>query len=90
MPGRVRVAEWAGHSADVLLRVYATCLDDTASIALKRIEQALPAGLGRARSRNVGTNRAQIAVESRIRPVSVGQRRRAPDLASPQVRGPSL
>jgi len=33
-----QVAAWAGHSVDVLLRVYAKCIDDSEAIALKRIE----------------------------------------------------
>jgi len=36
-----RVAIWAGHSVDVLLRVYAKCLDGQEEIARKRIEAAL-------------------------------------------------
>lgn len=36
-----RVAEWAGHSVDVLLRVYAKCVDGDDEIAIKRIEEAL-------------------------------------------------
>lgn len=36
-----RVAQWAGHSVDVLLRVYAKCVDGDDEIALKRIEAAL-------------------------------------------------
>ncbi|MGY4768942.1 tyrosine-type recombinase/integrase [Kribbella sp. CWNU-51] len=36
-----RVAEWAGHSVDVLLRVYAKCLDGQEEVARKRIEAAL-------------------------------------------------
>lgn len=36
-----RVAQWAGHSVDVLLRVYAKCVDGDDEIALKRIEDAL-------------------------------------------------
>ncbi|MEV5503586.1 hypothetical protein AB0M50_50100 [Nonomuraea fuscirosea] len=37
------VAERAGHGVDVLLRVYAKCLDGQQEIANKRIEDALPA-----------------------------------------------
>lgn len=33
-----QVAAWAGHSVDVLLRVYAKCIDDSEATALKRIE----------------------------------------------------
>jgi integrase len=36
-----QVAEWAGHSVDVLLRVYANCVEGDDEVALKRIEQAL-------------------------------------------------
>jgi hypothetical protein len=35
------VAERAGHSVEVLLRVYAKCLDEGAAIANRRIEAAL-------------------------------------------------
>jgi integrase len=36
-----RVAEWAGHGVEVLLRVYAKCVDGDDEAALRRIEQAL-------------------------------------------------
>ena len=42
--GRVppaQVAEWAGHSVAVLLRVYAKCIDGQDQIAKRRIEDAL-------------------------------------------------
>ena len=35
-----QVTEWAGHSVEVLLRVYAKCLDGGHEIVLRRIEQA--------------------------------------------------
>jgi integrase len=35
------VAERAGHSVEVLLRVYASCLDGSEAKANRRIEQAL-------------------------------------------------
>jgi hypothetical protein len=35
-----QVAEWAGNSVPVLLRVYAKCLTDSEQTALKRIEYA--------------------------------------------------
>ncbi len=35
-----QVAEWAGNSVPVLLRVYAKCLTDSEQTALKRIEEA--------------------------------------------------
>jgi hypothetical protein len=37
-----RVAEWAGHSATVLLRIYTHCLDGGEYKALRRIQKALP------------------------------------------------
>ena len=36
-----QVAEWAGHSVDVLLRIYAKCLDGTQDAARRRIAEAL-------------------------------------------------
>ncbi|KWX02766.1 Integrase family protein [Carbonactinospora thermoautotrophica] len=36
-----RIAEWAGHSVDVLLRIYVHCLDGGETEAQKRIEDAL-------------------------------------------------
>ncbi|MGH3627683.1 MAG: tyrosine-type recombinase/integrase, partial [Sciscionella sp.] len=36
-----RVAQWAGHSLSVLLRVYAKCLDGGEEAARKRVQQAL-------------------------------------------------
>jgi integrase len=36
-----QVAEWAGHSVAVLLRVYAKCIDGQDQIAKRRIEEAL-------------------------------------------------
>jgi integrase len=36
-----QVAEWAGHSVAVLLRVYAKCIDGQDEIAKRRIEDAL-------------------------------------------------
>lgn len=39
--GPTRVAEWAGHSVDVLLRIYAKCLDGQEQIDLRRIEVVL-------------------------------------------------
>jgi integrase len=39
--GPAQVAEWAGHSVAVLLRVYAKCIDGQDQIAKRRIEDAL-------------------------------------------------
>jgi integrase len=36
-----QVADWAGHSVAVLLRIYAKCIDGQAELAKKRIEEAL-------------------------------------------------
>lgn len=36
-----QVAEWAGHSVNVLLRVYAKCIDGQDEVAKQRIESAL-------------------------------------------------
>lgn len=36
-----QVAEWAGHSVDVLLRIYAKCLVGQDEIAKRRIAEAL-------------------------------------------------
>jgi integrase len=36
-----QVAEWAGHSVAVLLRVYAKCIDGQDQIAKRRVEGAL-------------------------------------------------
>jgi hypothetical protein len=35
------VAEWAGHSVDVLLKVHAECIDGQDVIARRRVMQAL-------------------------------------------------
>lgn len=40
-----QVAEWAGHSVNVLLRVYAKCIDGQEAAAKRRIDAALAAGL---------------------------------------------
>ncbi|MEV4253256.1 tyrosine-type recombinase/integrase [Spirillospora sp. NPDC049652] len=39
-----QVAEWAGHSVEVLLRVYASCIQGQDEAARRRIEQALRDG----------------------------------------------
>jgi hypothetical protein len=36
-----QVAEWAGHSVNVLLRTYAKCIDGQQDAAQRRIESAL-------------------------------------------------
>ena len=39
--GPAQVAEWAGHSIEVLHRTYAKCLDGHETVALRRIEEGL-------------------------------------------------
>jgi hypothetical protein len=36
-----QVAEWAGHSVEVLLKVYAKCLDGHDEVARRRVQEAL-------------------------------------------------
>jgi integrase len=36
-----QVAEWAGHSVEVLLKVYAKCLDGQDAVARQRVMRAL-------------------------------------------------
>lgn len=40
-----QVAEWAGHSVDVLLKIYAKCIEGQEAVARGRIAAALTAGL---------------------------------------------
>ncbi|MDT5026200.1 MAG: hypothetical protein QOE61_2626 [Micromonosporaceae bacterium] len=35
------VAEWAGHSVEILLKVYAKCLDGGTELLRKRVQEAL-------------------------------------------------
>jgi hypothetical protein len=35
------VAEWAGHSVEVLLRIYAKCLDGSDALVRQRVQAAL-------------------------------------------------
>ena len=35
------VAEWAGHSVEVLLRIYAKCLDGGDALVRRRVQMAL-------------------------------------------------
>jgi hypothetical protein len=36
-----QVAEWAGHSVEVLLTIYAKCIEDRDEVWFERIEKAL-------------------------------------------------
>jgi hypothetical protein len=40
-PRRPALAEWAGHSVEVLLRIYAKCLDGGDALVRWRVEAAL-------------------------------------------------
>jgi hypothetical protein len=35
------VAEWAGHSVEILLRIYAKCLDGGDALVRRRVQAAL-------------------------------------------------
>lgn len=41
-----QIAEWAGHSVEVLLRIYAKCIDGDAARNRTKIDQALGRSLG--------------------------------------------
>jgi integrase len=60
------VARWAGHSIDVLHRIYAKCLDGEEHLLRHRVEQALSA-------QHLDTHLAQTLVTDRSWPVSPGQ-----------------
>ena len=45
-----QVAEWAGHSVEVLLKVYAKCIDGQEALAIERIERGLRGGVESSRS----------------------------------------
>lgn len=47
-----QVAEWAGHGVDVLLSVYAKCIDGQEERDLRRIDEALAAALDKRDERN--------------------------------------
>ena len=56
------VAEWAGHSVEVLLKIYAKCLDGTDVAVRNRVQAAL----GHLAVENFGTYLAQTAAHGRI------------------------
>ena len=39
-----QVAEWAGHSVEILLKIYAKCLDGGSEVLRQRIQEALGHG----------------------------------------------
>lgn len=63
-----QVAAWAGHSVDVLLKVYAQCIDGQESVALARIEASLAGPM----ARNLGTYWERTAVDGPSGPVTPG------------------
>jgi len=65
------VAEWAGHSVEVLLRIYAKCLDGGDALIRQRVQAALGHGVTDIAT-DAGTNRAQIPAHSRPQPDLVG------------------
>jgi integrase len=58
------VAEWAGHSVEVLLRIYAKCLDGGDALVRQRVQAALGHGVTDIAT-DAGTNRAQMLAHSR-------------------------
>jgi len=66
-----RVAEWAGHSVHVLLRVYAKCVDGDDEVALRRIEAALLGASARPDT-NFAAHLPQIPATSRELPPPAG------------------
>ena len=57
-----QIAEWAGHSVAVLLRVYAKCIAGQEDSALQRVDVAL----------NSSTNSPQTPVDDRTGPDAAG------------------
>ena len=72
------VAEWAGHSVAVLLRVYAKCLDGEADAAKARVEAVL----------NLHATFTPAPVDGRTAPDVAGPTHGPPVDASAQVRPP--
>jgi len=64
-----QVAEWAGHSVAVLLRVFAKCIAGQEDSALRRVDVAL----------NSSTNSPQTPVDDRTAPDTAGSHKKAPD-----------
>ncbi|MHB1594929.1 MAG: tyrosine-type recombinase/integrase [Streptosporangiaceae bacterium] len=56
-----QVAEWAGHSVDVLLRVYAKCIAGQQSAAMQRIESAMRPQITGPQDRSAATGPDQPA-----------------------------
>jgi integrase len=68
-----QVAEWAGHSVDVLLRVYAKCIAGQQDEAKRRILAATtPTKVAPEAVPNLGTCSAQPPVDDRSEPDTAG------------------
>lgn len=57
------MAQWAGHSVEILIKIYAKCLDDTDAVARLRVQASLGHQPG---ARKVGTHSAQMPDDGRI------------------------
>ena len=73
-----QVAAWAGHSVDVLLRVYAKCIAGQDDAVRRRVEEALRDGGFMIAS----VMRPWTPVDSRSEPDTAGHSRTAPDRVS--------
>ena len=71
------VAAWAGHSVEVLLKIYAKCVDGGAELLRKRVQAALGHAPALARTQDrrgqdFGTHLARTAVDGQSSPVTTG------------------
>lgn len=80
-----QVAEWAGHSVNVLLRVYAACVSGQEQMAMSRIQSALSASEAATRASegdqpapNEPTNSPQTPAQGHYEPPTAGQHANGP------------
>ena len=74
-----QVAEWAGHSVAILLKIYAKCLDGQDAIAKRRIEEALgDPGEARATAAESFARNLKTRIQRR-QPWETGKDRRQPE-----------
>lgn len=80
-----QVAEWAGHSVNVLLRVYAACVSGQEQMAMSRIQNALSASEAATRASegdqpapNEPTNNPQTPAKGHYEPRTAGQHENGP------------
>jgi hypothetical protein len=89
-----QVAEWAGHSVAILLKIYAKCIDGQDDIAKRRIEEALgdPGGYSPtepdAPDGDDGQARGTWARIGRRQPQRTGYRRKQPEKRERHPTGP--